>query len=291
MFVILGSVATPESGFWTSQNDEVKSMKKPCVLVFAGYGLNCEEETAFAFETAGAQADIVHINDVIAGLNKLSDYQILAFPGGFAYGDDTGSGNAYAQKIKNHIWKEIEKFLHGNGLVIGICNGCQVLVNLGLIPAIRGRYGEREVALLHNDSARYTVRWVDLKIENDSPWLTGIDTLSVPIAHGEGKLYASEKTLHTLKRNKLIALRYVKGDMCTHQNLPANPTGTLDDIAGITDKTGRIFGIMPHPERAMFFTQLPNWPILAEKLRRAGKPLPKYGPGLEIFKNAVRYFK
>ena len=266
-------------------------MQKPKVLVFSGFGLNCEEETQFAFNTAGGAADIVHINDLIATPKLLQKYQILAFPGGFSYGDDTGSGNAYAWKVKNHLWQKIESFVKKDHLVIGICNGFQILVNLGLLPALGSHYGQRQAALLHNETARYIDRWVDVRVECNSPWLDGITTLTVPIAHGEGKLYVTPETLKMLKLKKMIALRYIKGVMCEYQNLPANPTGTLDDIAGIIDESGRVLGIMPHPERAMFFTQLPNWPLLKEKYRRKGKKLPTFGPGLEIFKNAVQYFK
>lgn len=265
-------------------------MMKPRVLIFSGYGLNCEEETQFAFATAGAVADIVHINDLIENKSLLKKYQILAFPGGFAYGDDTGSGNAYGWKVKNHLWTEIEQFVKGDHLIIGICNGFQVIVNLGLLPALQFRYGGRQVALLHNATARYVDRWVDLKNESTSPWLTGIDTFMAPIAHGEGKFYANDITLKYLKDKKLIALRYIKGEICNHQNLPENPTGTLENIAGITDESGKILGLMPHAERALLFTHLPHWPYLKEKLKREGKPIPKFGPGLQLFKNAVRYF-
>lgn len=265
-------------------------MSKPKALIFSGYGLNCEEETQSAFQLAGAHADIVHVNDLIDKRKRLSDYQILAIPGGFSYGDDTGSGNAYAGKLRNHLWSEIETFLKGKGLIIGICNGFQILSNLGLLPATGHRYGEREIALIHNSSARYTVRWVDVHVENDSPWLRDIETLSVAIAHGEGKFYASETTLKQLRQKKLVALRYIKGAICKYQDLPANPNGATDDIAGITDETRKVFGLMPHPERAMFFTQLPNWPLLKEQYVRQGKPLPQYGPGLKIFQNAVKFF-
>ncbi len=269
---------------------QTKNMK-PKVLVFSGYGLNCEEETKFAFELAGATADIIHINDLIAKPKILDNYQVLAFPGGFSYGDDTGSGNAFANKLRNHVWDQLEKFVTGDKLVIGICNGFQIIADLGLLPALKRQYGKREIALLHNDSARYTVRWVDLQVENDSPWLSGMTQLPVAIAHGEGKLFADKDVLSVLKKEKLVALRYVNGEICKYQNLPYNPTGTLDDIAGITDETGKVLGLMPHPERAMFFTQLPNWPLLKEQYKREGKRLPKYGPGLQIFKNSVAYFK
>ncbi len=264
---------------------------KPRVLVFAGYGLNCEEETQFAFNTAGASADILHINDVIKNKKILREYEILAIPGGFSYGDDTGSGNAYAHKIKNHIWDEIERFVNAEKLVIGICNGCQILVNLGLIPALENNYGVRQVALLHNESARYIDRWVDLKVTSKSPWLSAIDTLSLPIAHGEGRLFADEETLSNIRQKNLIAFKYIKGEISSFQSLPANPTGTLESIAGLTDESGRVLGIMPHPERALFFTQLPNWTFLKEEYQRQNKKIPEFGPGLAVFQNAVTYFK
>lgn len=273
-------------------------MTKVKVLVLSGYGLNCEEETAYAFELAGAQADIVHINDLIDGFKSLKDYQILSFPGGFAYGDDTGAGNAYANRIKNNLWEKVLSFIKQDHLVIGICNGFQIIVNLGLLPAFEKKYGERQVALAHNNSVRYIVRWVDLEVKpclpagrNKSPWLRNIKKIPLPIAHGEGKFFAPNKILNQLEKENLIALKYVKGEICRCQNLKSNPNGSLKDIAGITDESGRIFGLMPHPERAIFFTHLPNWPYLKEKYKREGKKIPQYGPGLKIFRNGVDYFK
>ena len=265
-------------------------MKKPKTLIFSGYGFNCEEELSYAFTQAGGEADIIHVNDLIDRPTLLTRYQILAFPGGFAYGDDTGSGNAYASKVRNHLWEEVENFVTGDHLVIGICNGFQVLVNLGLLPAMGGKYGTREVALLPNESARYTVRWVDVKSESNSPWLSGVQTLMLPIAHGEGKMSMSSKTLKELEKKNMIALRYVQGEICDYQKLKANPTGTISDIAGITDESGKVFGLMPHPERAMFFTQLPHWTHLKETYLRVGAKLPEVGPGAAIFINAVKYF-
>lgn len=265
---------------------------KPKVIVLSGYGLNCEDETKYAFELAGGQGKIIHINDLIKNKNQLADYQIMAIPGGFAYGDDTGAGNGYANKLRNHLWKEIINFIKDDKLIIGICNGFQVLVNLGLLPALNMKYGERELGLMSNEIPRYTVRFVDLKVENKkSPWLKNIETLTIPVSNGEGKLYATEKTLKEMKEKKLIAFRYFKGEMCDYLNLPASPNGSIDDIAGINDESGRILGLMPHPERSMFFTQLPNWPYLKEKYLREGKKIPQLGPGLQIFKNGVNYFK
>jgi len=266
-------------------------MNKPKVLVFSGYGLNSEEETAYGFELAGASTDIVHINDIVDGKYKLDNYQILSFPGGFAYGDDTGAGNAYAHKVKNHLWDSVSKFVQKDNLVIGICNGCQIVANLGLIPAYDENYGKQQVALINNKSARFITRWTDMKVVSKSPWLIGIDKISLPVAHGEGKFFASEEILQKLHKNKQIALQYITGGMSTYLDLPANPNGAIDDIAGITDATGKILGLMPHPERGMFFNQLPNWQFLKEKYNREGRELPKDGPGLQIFKNAVQYFK
>lgn len=267
-------------------------MMKPKALVFSGYGLNSEEETKVAFELSGGKADIVHVNDLIDGIVHLDDYHILAFPGGFSYGDDTGAGNAYANRLRNHLWDKIQKFIIKDKLIIGLCNGFQILVALGLLPALDNKYGERQVALLPNSSARYTNRWVDLKAEGvATPWLKNIKSFSTPMAHGEGRFYADPKTLKRLNQNGQIVLRYFRGEICHHQNLEANPNGSLEDIAGITDQTGKIFGLMPHPERGMLFTQLPNWPLLAQDFKRKGIKIPKLAPGIQIYKNGVDYFK
>lgn len=264
---------------------------KPKVLVFAGYGFNCEEETKFAFDWAGGKTDIIHINDLIGVSNKLNKYQIVSFPGGFSYGDDTGAGNAYALKVRNHLWQELLSFVNKDKLVIGICNGFQVLVNLGLLPGFKGEYGIRKIGLMPNKSARYIVRFVDLKVETEiSPWLKGINTLSIPVANGEGRLCIEKQSLKLLNKKKMVALRYIQGEMCKYLDLPANPNGSVEDIAGICDETGKILGLMPHPERAMFFTQMPNWPYIKELYRRSNKRFPTEGPGLQVFRNAVQYF-
>ncbi|MDE2026339.1 MAG: phosphoribosylformylglycinamidine synthase subunit PurQ [Patescibacteria group bacterium] len=267
-------------------------MSKPKALVFAGYGLNSEEETSLAFDMAGGVGEIVHINDVIDGTKNLSDYQIFAIPGGFAYGDDTGAGNAYAQKMKNHLWEKLQKFVSEDKLIIGICNGFQVLVNLGLLPALEMKYGNRELGLMPNELPRYTVRFVDLRVDNPkSPWLRNIDIFSIPVSNGEGKLFATEENLKKMNKKQQVAVRYIKGPMCEYLNVPASPNGSIDDIAGVTNETGRVLGLMPHPERAMFFTQMPNWQVVKQDLLAQGKALPKYGPGFGIFENAITYFK
>lgn len=253
---------------------------KPRVIVLSGYGLNCEEETNYGFNLAGGTSEIVHINDVIDGIKKLDNYQIMAIPGGFAFGDHIGSGKAYAHRMKNHLSPLLEKFIASDKLVIGICNGFQILTAAGFLPG----------ALTFNENARYINRWIDLKVVGYGPWLKNITTLSVPIAHGEGKYYVPDDMLQDLKKKNMIAVQYYKGEMYNMYGLPYNPNGSLDDIAGVTDETGKIFGLMPHPDRALFFTQRPDWTLRKEEYKRIGKKIPSYGDGLRIFKNGVDYF-
>jgi len=200
---------------------------KPKALVVTGYGINCDEETAFALKLAGADSEIVHINDLTANKAILKESQILVFPGGFSYGDDTGSGKGLANKIRNNLFSEIKEFINEGKLVIGICNGFQVLVNLGLLPAIDKRYGQKEVALIHNDNARFECRWVKLKSESQKCVFTKeVEEIDIPVAHGEGKFYAPEDVLRKLKKNDQIAFRYVKenGERAVGE-FPENPNG------------------------------------------------------------------
>lgn len=266
------------------------------VLILKEHGTNCEFESKYAFELAGkktcieVKADIIHMNDLIKSPKKIFDYNVLMFPGGFSHGDDTGSGYAWANRIRNNMWDEIGEFVEQDKLVLGVCNGFQALVNLGLLPGLNG-HRNPQVALLHNEFPRYLCRWVDLKFSNHSPWTKGIDEVMVPIAHGEGKFYAQNGTLLRIQEKNLVAARYVNGEICRYQDLPHNPNGSLEDIAGITDESGRILGMMPHPERAVDFTQLPHWTLLREEYKRAGKDIPQDGPGLQLFVNALNYFK
>ena len=256
-------------------------MKKvPRAIIFSGYGLNCEEETKHAFELAEGAADIVHINDVIAKPSLLKAYQILAMPGGFSYGDHLGSGRAYALKLKNHLSEPIKKFLERDTLMIGICNGFQIVTNSDLLPG----------SLLPNTQARYIDRWVDLKVVGESPWLEGITELSLPIAHGEGRYYLEPAALEKLERKNFIGLQYINGEVCQFQHLEANPNGSVLDIAGVLGYEGRMLGLMPHPERATSFFQLPQWTTLRDEARRRGLPIGEEGPGLALFKNAIHYF-
>lgn len=257
------------------------NLKKVRVLVFSGYGLNCEEEAAYAFTLVGAEASIVHINDLIDRRVRLNDFQILVFPGGFAYGDDTGAGKAYANRVKNHLSKDLEIFLKSKKLILGICNGQQILSQMGLLPG----------AFVYNENNRYTDRWVDLKVEGESPWLAGITALSCPIAHGEGRFVASRAELASLTKEKRIALRYVRGETVRYQNLPANPNGALAAVAGVLSEEGRVFGLMPHPDRAFLTMHRPDWPLLKAEALRNGKAVPEYTQALQIFRNGVEYFR
>lgn len=251
------------------------TVKKPRAIIMSGYGLNCEEETKFAFESAGGTADIVHINDLITNPEVLSKYQILVFPGGFSYGDDTGSGKAYANKFKNHLSKELNEFLLRDTLAIGICNGFQILTSLGVLPG----------ALSHNKNGQYIDRWVDLKSTGKSPWLKNIKSISLPIAHGEGKYLISNSEYKKLQKDKRVAFIYTNGEICKFQNLEANPNGAQHDIAGILGYDGRVLGMMPHPERAQFAHHSPLWQ------NKKGKLKTDIGDGIILFINAVNYFR
>lgn len=267
-------------------------MAKPKALILAGYGINCEEETAYAFKKSGGLSEVVHVNDLIDGHKKMSDYQMLAIPGGFSYGDDTGAGKALANRVLNNLQEQILRFVKRDTLTIGICNGFQVLTALGLVPALDEKYGERQAALMANTSARYICRWVYLKnMGNKCVWTKGIKTLYVPIAHGEGNFYIPDKQLKELEKNGQIVFKYIKenGSPANGEE-PFNPNGALADIAGICDPSGRIMGMMPHPERAMFFRNRPDFANEKEKLIREGKPIPIENEGGLIFKNAVEYF-
>ncbi|MDD3861782.1 MAG: phosphoribosylformylglycinamidine synthase I [Candidatus Gracilibacteria bacterium] len=264
----------------------------PKALIITGYGINCEEETAKVFEIEGAKAEIIHINDLIENPKKIEEFQIMAFPGGFSYGDDTGSGNAMANKIKNNLNEEFLNFARQDKLIIGICNGFQMLANLGIVPALNDNYGKRTVALMHNSQARYECGWVHLKRTSDKCiWTRGIEIIHLPIAHGEGNFYTDEETLNQIKSGDQIAWKYVKEDGSPANNeFPFNPNGAIEDIAGICDPSGRILGMMPHPERFNCFVNEDGWTLEKEKLIREGNQLPKEGKGLKLFKNAVEYF-
>lgn len=246
-------------------------MAKVKTLVITGYGTNCERECAFAANQAGSdQTDIVYFSDLTADKVRLTDYNFLILPGGFLDGDDLGSAQAAALRWRHmrttsgrSLMEDIQSFLQAGSLVLGICNGFQLLVKLGLLPALGGLYFTRQVSLSHNDSAKYEDRWVTLKVNETSPcvFTKGLDTLYIPVRHGEGKLVPENpETLDQLQQQQLIALQYVDPQtLAVTQEYPANPNGSPLGIAGLTDPSGRILGLMPHPEAYNHPTNHPRW--------------------------------
>ncbi len=269
----------------------IQSLIREKAIIMSGYGLNSEMETKNALLRAGMDSDIIHINDLIAGRSLLSDYRLLVFPGGFSYGDDTGAGNAYANRIRNNLWKELNDFLAGDNLVLGICNGFQILVNLGIVPAFEMNYA-RDVALMPNRKGVLECRFITIKPAADSLWTRDITSLSCPVAHGEGNFYCSDEILKRLREEDMIAFTYCREDMSPASGeYPYNPNGSRQDIAGITSQDGKVLGLMPHPERAVEFVNLYNWPEQKEMLKRAGKPVPDESMNMQLFRNIVRHFQ
>ena len=271
----------------------------PKALVLTGYGLNCDWETSYAFELAGAEVHRVHINQLIMGEKigepaRVGDYQILAFIGGFAMGDDHGAGVLLATKLLYNIGEELLAFIEAGNLVIGICNGFQALVNLGLLPGIDGDYRSRQVALIGNDCGSFRDQWVNLQVDRESPcvFTRDLENLELSVRHGEGKFYAEKQVIDHLVKEKQVVVRYADSEGNPAGNrFPENPNGSLEDIAGICDSTGRVFGLMPHPEALNHWSNHPNWTRFKEHYRRLGEPYPQEGYGIQIFRNAVEYFK
>ena len=268
-------------------------MTRPKALVLTGYGLNCDMETAYAFEQAGAEAQRVHINALIDGSVSLDPFQIMAFIGGFSWGDDHGAGVVQAVRMKTKIGDRLLRFIEQGNLVIGICNGFQCLVNLGLLPGLDGDYTRRSVALTYNDCGNFRDDWVYLAAGKHSPcvFTKGIDRIELPIRHGEGKFFTDPHTFSQLQAQGQIVLRYAMPDGGAAKGaFPFNPNGSLDDVAGICDPTGRIFGLMPHPEAYNHWTNHPDWTRLKEAVQRGKSSAPQgVTPGVRMFKNAVDY--
>jgi phosphoribosylformylglycinamidine synthase subunit PurQ / glutaminase len=263
------------------------------IIVLSGYGINSEAESAHAFSLAGGKSEIVHINDLIKGIKRLSEYDILFFPGGFSYGDDTGSGNAYANKFKNHLWNDLIDFIKAKKLILGICNGFQVMVNMGLFQIENEKIGQRNCALIDNTSARFECRDVFIKVNQKSNcvFTKGIDITHLVVSHGEGRFFCEEEFMEKLISNNQVVFNYCdeKG-ASAFLKYPLNPNGSIKDVAGICDPTGRIFGMMPHPERAIYSTSEADYHLKYEQNKRQGLKIPEYiESNLMIFKNAVNY--
>ena len=258
-------------------------MGKSKVIVLRTAGTNCDKETSYAFKLAGADTvDLVHINKLFAKERKLSNYNIIAIPGGFSYGDDISAGKVFANKLIYQLSKDIKEFINAGKLVIGICNGFQVLVKTGLLDS----WAEQEQTLSFNDSAKFECRWINLKVNPkcESIWTRDMpDIIKLPIAHAEGKFIPKDELVITeIEKNNRIAFQYCDEDGNSGE-YPINPNGSALSIAGICDKTGRVLGMMPHPERFVSRYQFAQW--------TSQKEMPNEGRGLQIFRNAINYVK
>jgi phosphoribosylformylglycinamidine synthase subunit PurQ / glutaminase len=265
-------------------------------LVLTGFGLNCDHETAHSLELAGATAHRIHINELIRQTVNLDDFQIIVFGGGFSWADDHGAGVIQAARMGTKLGDRLIDFVHKGKLVIGICNGFQTLVNLGLLPAIDGNYQKRSVALINNDCGNFRDQWVTLAVNAKSPciYTQELETMDLPVRHGEGKFWAQPELIRQLETNQQIVLRYALPNGRPAENeFPHNPNGSIGDIAGICDPTGRVFGLMPHPEAYNHWTNHPNWPLLKEQSKRRQQQFPPttLAPGLRLFKKAVDYLQ
>jgi phosphoribosylformylglycinamidine synthase subunit PurQ / glutaminase len=265
----------------------------PRALVLTGFGLNCDGETAYALVVAGARVERIHLNSLLEGERNLLDFQIFVVGGGFSWGDDHGAGVVMAMRMKHRMSDKLLDFVNRGGLVLGICNGFQVLVNLGLLPFFEPPDLKREVALIGNDCGSFRDQWVALAANPSSPCIftRGMKAVDLPVRHGEGKFYAEPAVIERLIAHNQVILRYATPDGGPANGaFPHNPNGSVADIAGICDPTGRIAGLMPHPEAFNHFTNHPDWTYLKEKYRREGKPLPEEGLGIQFFRNAVNFF-
>ncbi|MFA7464945.1 MAG: phosphoribosylformylglycinamidine synthase subunit PurQ [Syntrophales bacterium] len=264
-------------------------------IVLTGNGTNCEREMAHACRMAGSDVvDIVYMSDLLYGEKRLDDYHFLNLPGGFLDGDDLGSAKANANRIlhagvregKEKLYDQFLRFIRAGKLVLGICNGFQLMVKLGLLPAFGGSYGRQTATLSFNDSGRFEDRWVHLKMNESSPCIftRGLKGMYLPVRHGEGKFMAGDAAvLKRLQRKGQVAVRYSRPDYSgPAESYPENPNGSEDGIAGICNEDGRLFGMMPHPEAYLHRTNHPRW---------TREDLPEEGMGAVIFRNAVEFIR
>jgi phosphoribosylformylglycinamidine synthase I len=265
------------------------------VIVLRAAGINCDLETQYAFELAGAQVDRIHINRIIEDKALLEQYQILVIPGGFSYGDDVAAGKILANQIKHHIYDRLRQFIDNGKLVLGICNGFQVLVKAGILPGNNG--DEQSVTITYNDSNKFEDRWVYLSPQTmRCVFIEQGRQIYLPVAHGEGKIVTKDEvTLDKLQTDGFVAFKYVdeKGN---EGGYPINPNGSVASIAGLTDSTGRVLGLMPHPERHIRHTQHPRWTrlqaqVTSHKAQDTSSAGSRQGDGMSIFSNAVKYVK
>jgi phosphoribosylformylglycinamidine synthase I len=265
------------------------------VIVLAGNGINCEYETAHACQRGGADTvDTVHINELLNGERLLEDYHLLCLPGGFLDGDDLGAAKACANRFRHatlptsgeRFWDELMRFIERGRLIFGICNGFQLLAKLGLVPALGGRYGEQEVTLTFNDSGRFEDRWVHLTVNAQSPcvFTKGLEKVYLPVRHGEGKFLAASPSIASQLAEKGLACLHYTDERYQGATMeyPLNPNGSAEGVAGVCDETGKVFGLMPHPEGYLHRTNHPRW---------TREELPEEGAGVAFFRNAVQHIR
>jgi len=252
-------------------------MSKVRTLILLAPGTNCNVETEVAFQKAGAETSLVHIGELIRREKRLSDYHIMVIPGGFTYGDDISAGKVLANELRLKLGEDVKRFVERGGLVLGICNGFQMLVKAGILPELSNG-GSPSLTMSANDSGKFECRWVHLAVNQESPcvFTKGIAHMYLPVAHGEGKVVVALESSPRVD----VALYYSDERGNTDAGYPYNPNGSVGNIAGICDSSGRIFGLMPHPERHIRGTQHPRW-------TRQG--LKDYGDGFQVFLNAVEW--
>jgi len=270
-------------------------MNKVKSLIITGFGINCEKEMQEAYTLAGAQADIVHLNEIFLQNISLHDYNILNFPGGFSFGDDLGSGKVMAnkmkfKKLKNGVkfFDKLKDFIDKGNYILGICNGFQFLVKMGLLPQTEGKI-KQEVTLTFNESGKFENRWCYHKVnpKSTTPFLKDIEIICLPVRHGEGRLvFGNVNVEKEVRKNNLNCLSYCNKDGNITSNYPQNPNGSQLNCAALTDKTGRIFGMMPHPEAFLSIYNHPAWTSLKINGLKNDK-----GEGLKIFNNIVQHIK
>ncbi len=277
----------------TANSNSAPSVK---ALIITGFGINCEEEMAAAYRMAGATPQIVHLNALLTGRESIHDYDLLNFPGGFSFGDDLASGKVVSNKIKYKklpsgkvLMDEIKDFLAAGKHILGVCNGFQMLVRMGLLPNTK-RHVEAEATLAQNNSGHFEDRWVYCQVNNTTktPFLKGIERMALPIRHGEGKLLFLNKAVETaVVEQGLNCLTYCDADGKEVSAYPANPNGSTLNCAGLSDPSGQVFGLMPHPEAYLSLYNHPNW----GQIKRTQPTHDEKGEGLQIFTNIVQHIR
>ncbi|HUS90723.1 MAG TPA: phosphoribosylformylglycinamidine synthase I [Phycisphaerae bacterium] len=238
-------------------------MATPKALVLRAAGTNCDRETEFALKQAGFEAERVHVFRLMEDPARLAGYQFLVVPGGFSYGDDVSAGKILANQMTHRLAGPLNDFVAAGKLVLGICNGFQVLIKSGLLPWARVEPGDlqRDATLAWNDSGRFEDRWVHLRADSERcVFLPKGEVIALPVAHGEGKFVpAGDEVMTRLRDGDQVAVRYVDAAGNAAQPYPINPNGSIDDVAGLCDPSGRVLGLMPHPERFVDITHHPRW--------------------------------